>query len=66
MGARHYTSAVDVWSVGCIMAELLSRRILFQAQTPMQQVCRVDGVHAGVTGSQIQMQHGDCSHLKAS
>jgi len=38
MGARHYASAVDVWSVGCIMAELLSRRILFQAQTPMQQV----------------------------
>jgi len=38
MGARHYSSAVDVWSVGCIMAELLSRRILFQAQTPMQQV----------------------------
>jgi len=38
MGARHYTAAVDVWSVGCIMAELLSRRILFQAHTPMQQV----------------------------
>ena len=41
MGARHYTSAVDVWSAGCIMAELLSRRILFQAQTPMQQVLHV-------------------------
>ena len=41
MGARHYTSAVDVWSTGCIMAELLSRRILFQAQTPMQQVLYV-------------------------
>jgi len=41
MGARHYSAAVDVWSVGCIMAELLSRRILFQAQTPMQQVCHI-------------------------
>lgn len=38
MGATHYTSAVDVWSVGCIFAELLGRRILFQAQTPIQQV----------------------------
>ena len=38
MGARHYTAAVDMWSVGCIVAELLSRRILFQAQTTMQQV----------------------------
>lgn len=38
MGARHYTQAVDVWSVGCIFGELLGRRILFQAQSPVQQV----------------------------
>ena len=38
MGAKHYTSAVDIWSVGCIFAELLGRRILFQAQGPIQQV----------------------------
>ncbi|XP_023230246.1 serine/threonine-protein kinase NLK-like [Centruroides sculpturatus] len=38
MGAHHYTSAVDIWSVGCIFAELLGRRILFQAQTPIQQL----------------------------
>lgn len=38
MGARHYSSAVDVWSIGCIFGELLGRRILFQAQTPIQQV----------------------------
>lgn len=38
MGAKHYTSAIDIWSVGCIFAELLGRRILFQAQTPIQQV----------------------------
>ena len=38
MGARHYTAAVDVWSVGCIFGELLRRRILFQAQSPVQQV----------------------------
>lgn len=38
MGAKHYTTAVDVWSVGCIFGELLGRRILFQAHTPIQQV----------------------------
>nr|CAG4635420.1 EOG090X04Z1 [Artemia franciscana] len=38
MGAKHYTAAVDVWSVGCIFGELLGRRILFQAQTPIQQL----------------------------
>lgn len=38
MGARHYSAAVDVWSVGCIFGELLGRRILFQAQNPVQQL----------------------------
>lgn len=38
MGARFYTESIDMWSVGCIFAELLGRRILFQAQTPIQQV----------------------------
>lgn len=38
MGARYYTEAIDMWSVGCIFAELLDRRILFQAATPIQQL----------------------------
>ena len=42
MGARHYSAAVDVWSVGCIFGELLGRRILFQAQSPVQQVSQAD------------------------
>jgi len=50
MGARHYTMAVDMWSVGCVLAELLSRHILFQANGPMQQVniflyCLVKFIH---------------------
>ncbi|XP_072325877.1 serine/threonine-protein kinase NLK isoform X6 [Scyliorhinus torazame] len=38
MGSHHYTNAIDIWSVGCIFAELLGRRILFQAQSPIQQL----------------------------
>ena len=38
MGATNYGMGVDMWSVGCIFAELLSRKILFQAQSPLQQV----------------------------
>lgn len=30
LDARHYTGAVDVWAIGCIMAELLLLRPLFQ------------------------------------
>ena len=38
MGATYYSYEIDIWSVGCIFAELLSRRILFQASTPLKQV----------------------------
>ncbi|MEQ2289895.1 hypothetical protein AMECASPLE_037902 [Ameca splendens] len=38
MGSRHYSKSIDIWSVGCIFAELLGRRILFQAQSPIQQL----------------------------
>uniref|UniRef100_H2Z495 Mitogen-activated protein kinase n=1 Tax=Ciona savignyi TaxID=51511 RepID=H2Z495_CIOSA len=38
LGARHYGNAVDIWSIGCIFAELLSRRILFQANSPVTQI----------------------------
>ena len=36
-----FSFSVDIWSVGCIFAELLGRKILFQAQSPIQQVCWV-------------------------
>lgn len=38
LGARHYSFSVDIWSVGCIFGELLGRRILFQASSPIQQL----------------------------
>uniref|UniRef100_A0A1I8INU2 Protein kinase domain-containing protein n=1 Tax=Macrostomum lignano TaxID=282301 RepID=A0A1I8INU2_9PLAT len=38
MGAQEYTEAIDIWSAGCILAELLSRSILFQASSPLSQL----------------------------
>eukprot|EP00112_Aurelia_sp_Birch-Aquarium-sp1_P007410 Seg1807.5 transcript_id=Seg1807.5/GoldUCD/mRNA.D3Y31 product="Serine/threonine-protein kinase NLK" protein_id=Seg1807.5/GoldUCD/D3Y31 len=37
-GATYHSYGVDLWSVGCIFAELLGRKILFQAQSPIQQL----------------------------
>ena len=42
LGAQHYSYAIDVWSVGCILAELLGRKILFQASSPLKQVTMSD------------------------
>lgn len=32
LGARHYTTAVDLWAAGCIMAELFTLRPLFHGE----------------------------------
>lgn len=32
LGARHYNTAIDVWAVGCVMAELASLRPIFKGE----------------------------------
>ena len=67
MGTRHYTSAIDIWSVGCIFAELLSRRILFQARSPLQQLDLITDLLG--TPSSEDMRHacnGARQHIKKS
>jgi nemo like kinase len=41
LSCQKYSKAIDVWCVGCIFAELLGRKILFQAQSPIQQLNQV-------------------------
>eukprot|EP00450_Noctiluca_scintillans_P010824 CAMPEP_0194490298 /NCGR_PEP_ID=MMETSP0253-20130528/9561_1 /TAXON_ID=2966 /ORGANISM="Noctiluca scintillans" /LENGTH=498 /DNA_ID=CAMNT_0039330909 /DNA_START=30 /DNA_END=1527 /DNA_ORIENTATION=- len=38
---KQYTSAVDLWSVGCILCEILGRRALFPGKNHVDMVCRV-------------------------
>lgn len=38
LGETHYTSAVDIWSVGCILAEILNRRPLLPGNTTKEQI----------------------------
>jgi serine/threonine protein kinase len=38
LGEEHYTFSVDIWSVGCIMAELLLGSPAFQAKKEMDQL----------------------------
>ncbi|XP_072159956.1 serine/threonine-protein kinase NLK [Bemisia tabaci] len=62
MGAKHYTAAVDVWSVGCIFGELLGRRILFQAQNAVQQLEMITDLLG--TPTLIEMKFGLYMMLK--
>ncbi|WCJ36226.1 Cyclin-dependent kinase G1 [Euphorbia peplus] len=41
MGAKKYSTAVDMWSVGCIMAELLAKEPLFTGKNEIDQLTKV-------------------------
>lgn len=38
LSCEHYTTAIDVWSVGCILAELLGRRPLLPGKDYVDQL----------------------------
>lgn len=41
MGQREYTAAVDIWSVGCILAELLQGKALFAGLCEIDQLFQI-------------------------
>ena len=44
LGAKEYSTAIDMWSLGCIMAELLSKEPLFAGKNEIDQLHKVHGV----------------------
>ncbi|KAL6566553.1 hypothetical protein OROGR_002168 [Orobanche gracilis] len=41
LGAKQYSTAIDMWSLGCIMAELLSKEPLFNGNTEFDQLDKI-------------------------
>ncbi|CAN6464189.1 unnamed protein product [Victoria cruziana] len=41
LGARLYSTAIDMWSLGCIMAELLAKEPLFPGKTETDQLDKI-------------------------
>ncbi|XP_023242571.1 cyclin-dependent kinase 2-like [Centruroides sculpturatus] len=41
LGTKFYSTSVDVWSIGCIFAEMLTRRALFPGDSEIDQLFRV-------------------------
>ena len=48
-GAKHYTTSVDIWAVGCIIAELCLRVPIFQGESDLMQLSKI----FDVTGTPI-------------
>lgn len=41
LGAKQYSTAIDMWSLGCIMAELLAKQPLFSGKTEVDQLDKI-------------------------
>ncbi|KAK6160377.1 hypothetical protein DH2020_003758 [Rehmannia glutinosa] len=41
LGAKQYSTAIDMWSLGCIMAELLSKEPLFNGKSEVDQLDKI-------------------------
>ncbi|XP_014644768.1 PREDICTED: cyclin-dependent kinase 3 isoform X2 [Ceratotherium simum simum] len=41
LGSKFYSTAVDVWSIGCIFAEMVTRRALFPGDSEIDQLFRI-------------------------
>ncbi|KAF9430729.1 Cyclin-dependent kinase 3 [Podila epigama] len=41
MGLRHYSTAVDMWSIGCIFAEMVTKKALFPGDSEIDEMFRI-------------------------
>ncbi|XP_050376020.1 cyclin-dependent kinase G-1-like [Argentina anserina] len=41
LGQKQYSTAIDMWSVGCIMAELLAKEALFPGKSEVEQLDKI-------------------------
>ena len=41
LGSKNYTTSIDIWSVGCIFAELVNMKALFQGSSEQDQIKKI-------------------------
>jgi len=63
-GATEYTTAIDVWSVGCVMAELLIGQPLFPGESSVDQLVEIIKVLGTPTREEIKCMNPNYSEFK--
>lgn len=53
LGATEYSCAIDTWSMGCVLAELMTGRPLFAGQTSVDQLVKIIQVLGAPTKAQM-------------
>ncbi len=41
LGSSRYSCPIDIWSIGCIMAEMVTKKPLFQGDSEIDQLYRI-------------------------
>jgi mitogen-activated protein kinase 1/3 len=54
LNSKGYTKAIDMWSVGCILAEMLSNRPLFPGKHYLDQLNHILGILGSPTADDLQ------------
>ncbi|XP_022867173.1 shaggy-related protein kinase theta [Olea europaea var. sylvestris] len=63
-GATEYTTAIDMWSVGCVMAELLIGQPLFPGESSVDQLVEIIKVLGTPTREEIKCMNPNYSEFK--
>lgn len=59
LGQKKYSTSVDVWSIGCIFAEIFLRRPLFEGKVEVHQL----GLIFKLTGAPVEETWPECGQL---
>lgn len=65
LGSRTYSPAIDMWSVGCIFAELVNREPLFRAESEIGLLHRVFEA-LGTPGEAAWAGVGQLAHYRSN
>ncbi|XP_061967039.1 shaggy-related protein kinase theta-like [Populus nigra] len=63
-GASDYTSAIDIWSVGCVLAELLLGQPLFPGESSVDQLVEIIKVLGTPTREEIKCMNPNYTEFK--
>ena len=58
-GSQEYNESVDIWGLGCVLAELALQKPLFQADSDLNQICKI----FEVTGNPNDVTWPDAKNL---
>ncbi|CDJ38884.1 CMGC kinase, GSK family TgPK3, putative [Eimeria tenella] len=64
LGANEYTTAIDIWSLGCVLGELLLGRPLFAGETSVDQLVKIIQILGTPTQGQMSAMNPNYDEFK--